>query len=58
MINLFSMYVLVQRMLNYYPNYSTRRLYFGEVETSYYQYFEKLASASPVDRTPKIQNTN
>ena len=25
----------VQRLLNYCPNYSTRRLYFGEVETPY-----------------------
>ena len=24
-----------QRLLNYYPNYSTRRLYFGEIETPY-----------------------
>ena len=34
-VNLFYIYVLVQRLLNYYPNYSTRRLYFGEVETPY-----------------------
>ena len=34
-INLFSIYVFVQRLLNYYPSYSTLRLYFGEVETSY-----------------------
>ena len=34
-VNLFSIYVLVQRLLNYYPSYSTRRLYFGEVETPY-----------------------
>ena len=34
-MNLFSIYVLIQRLLNYYPNYSTRRLYFGEVETPY-----------------------
>ena len=25
----------MQRLLNYYPNYSTRRLYFGAVETPY-----------------------
>ena len=34
-VNLFSIHVLVQRLLNYFPNYSTRRLYFGEVETPY-----------------------
>ena len=34
-VNFFSIYVCVQRLLNYYPNYSTRRLYFGEVETPY-----------------------
>ena len=28
-------FVLVQRILNYYPNYPTHRLYFGEVETPY-----------------------
>ena len=33
--NLHSVFVLVQRILNYYPNYPTHRLYFGEVETSY-----------------------
>ena len=33
--NLLSVFVLVQRILNYYPNYPTRRLYFGEVETPY-----------------------
>ena len=26
----------IQRLLNYYPNYSSHRLYFGEVETSYW----------------------
>ena len=34
-VNLFSIYVLVQRLFNCYPNYSTHRLYFGEVETPY-----------------------
>ena len=34
-VNLFSIYVLVQKLLNYYPTLSTRRLYFGEVETPY-----------------------
>ena len=34
-VNLFSINVLVQRLLNYYPNYSTHRLYFGEVEAPY-----------------------
>ena len=28
-------YVVVARILNYYPNYPTNRLYFGEVETPY-----------------------
>ena len=28
-------FVLVQRILNYYPNYPAHRLYFGEVETAY-----------------------
>ena len=31
--NPFSVYVLVQRILNNYSNYPTHRLYFGEVET-------------------------
>ena len=34
-VNLFSIYVSVQRLLNCYPNYFTHRLYFGEVETPY-----------------------
>ena len=33
--NLISVDVLVQRILNYYPNYPTNHLYFGEVETPY-----------------------
>ena len=33
--NLFSVFLLVQRIWNYYPNYPTHRLYFGEVETPY-----------------------
>ena len=33
--NPFPIYVLVQRLFNYYPNYSTRRLHFEEVETPY-----------------------
>ena len=28
----------MQRVLNYFPNYPTHRLYFGEVETPYTQY--------------------
>ena len=32
-INLLSVYVLVQRILNYYTNYPTHRLYFREVGT-------------------------
>ena len=34
-VNLLSVFVLVQRILNKYPNYPTYRLYFGEVETPY-----------------------
>ena len=34
-VNLLSVFVLVQRILNYCPNYPTHRLYFGEVETLY-----------------------
>ena len=34
-VNLLSAFVLVQRILNYCPNYPTHRLYFGEVETPY-----------------------
>ena len=34
-VNLLSVYVLVQRILNYYHNFPTHRLYFGEVETPY-----------------------
>ena len=33
--NLLSVFVLVQRLLNYHPNYPIQRLYFGEVETLY-----------------------
>ena len=33
--NLLSVDVLVQRILNYYPNYPTHRIYLGEVETPY-----------------------
>ena len=32
---LFQNYVLVGRILNYFPNYPTPRLYFGEVETHF-----------------------
>ena len=35
-VNLLSVFVLVQRILNYYPNYPTHRLQFGEVETPYF----------------------
>ena len=34
-VNFFSIYVLVQRLLNYYPKYPTRRFSFGEFETPY-----------------------
>ena len=33
--NLFSVYVLVRRILKHHPNYPTRRLYFEEVEIHY-----------------------
>ena len=33
--SLFSVFVLIQRILKHYPNYPTHRLYFGEVETPY-----------------------
>ena len=33
--NLLSVYVMVRRILNYYPNHPTHRLYFREVETPY-----------------------
>jgi len=35
----------VQRILNYYPNYPTRRLYFGEVETPYIATFSNSATS-------------
>ena len=34
-VNLLSDFVLVQRILNYYPIYPINRLYFGEVETPF-----------------------
>jgi len=34
-VNLVSVNVLVRRILNYHPNYTTHRLYFREVETPY-----------------------
>ena len=34
-IKYFSVFVLMQTILNYYPNYPTHRSYFGEVETRY-----------------------
>ena len=36
-VNLLSAFVLVQTILNYYPNYPTHRLYFREVETPYWE---------------------
>ena len=35
LLTIFLFFVLVQRILSYYPNYPTHRLYFGEVETPY-----------------------
>ena len=40
-VNLLSVFYLVQRILNYYPNYPNHRLYFGEVETPYSKYIKK-----------------
>ena len=37
-----SVFVLVQRIFNYYPNYHAHRLYFGEVETPYYKVLERI----------------
>ena len=34
-VNLLSVFLMMQMILNYYPNYPTNRLYFGEVETPY-----------------------
>ena len=34
-VNLLSVFVLVQRILNYFPDYCTDSLYFGQVETPY-----------------------
>ena len=34
-LTILSVFILVQRNLNCYPNYPTYRLYFGEVETPY-----------------------
>ena len=36
--SLLSVFVLVQIICNYYLNYPTHRLYFGEVETTYRVY--------------------
>ena len=33
--NLLSVFLLVGRILNYYPNYPTHCLYFGAIETPY-----------------------
>ena len=41
MVKLPSVFVLVQRILNYYPNYATHRSYFGEVKTPW-NAFHKL----------------
>ena len=38
MFNLLPVIVLVQRILNYYPNYPAHRLYFEEVETPYFSF--------------------
>ena len=64
--NLLSIYVLVQRILNHYPNYPTHRLYLWEVETPYIFRMNNLSTTivthgiDPVaDRqsVPKLRNT-
>ena len=48
--NLLSVFVLVQRISNYYPNYPTNRLYFGEVETPFIMFAAKVRYF-PLSRT-------
>ena len=45
--NLLSVFLLVRRILNDYPNYPTRRLYFGEVEIPYILVWGKQTSLCP-----------
>ena len=52
-VNLSSINVLVQRLMNYYPNYSTRRLYFETVEIPYYTSFNKGRSCECKKRLMK-----
>ena len=54
-------FVFAQRILNYYPNYPTHRLYFGEVETPYMHHeratTKALESSEKIDdRTPTSAN--
>ena len=52
---------MVQRLLNYYPNYSTRRLYFGEVETPYFIHVDiptKPVRTSFVKESEPLARTN
>ena len=39
----------MQSLLNYYPNYSTRRLYFGEVETSFSHLIPSVGIVTVID---------
>ena len=34
-VNLLSVFVLMQNFLYYYPNYPTHRVYFGEIDSPY-----------------------
>ena len=49
--NLLSVFVLMHRNLNHFPNYPTHRLYFGEVETPYW-------STGWVDQWASIRDVN
>ena len=42
---------MVRRILNYYPDYPTRRSYFGEVETPYWA---PLCQETPASRTTNV----
>ena len=43
-VNLLSVFVLVQKFLNYYPNYPTHRIYFREVETPNCKMYYRIAN--------------
>ena len=61
--NLLSVFTLVmQRILNYYPNYPIHRLYFGKVEAPYHQLFHRCRGlcccGRPVGESEKMEPTN